>query len=218
MTWLNPKSYDLCDIFEFKTISFVEFVQTKDKNWNTNIINCIHWHEMIFLRNSSFLKWTQMTPGRFLRGLARCIWCWFHISIGFNPLLKVNFYSHQSPTQTSGQILNRRSWVKVDGLLGINWMIKTTKSGQSSKVNNAVIFLTAHFHSKDRSLISLTTSKWPFGMTQDRLLQKGPSTFIRRPTGRNLDDYLGWKWTVSWNKNEMRKRLKMDVFFRTSQI
>jgi len=111
---------------------------------------------MIFLWNSSFLKWAQMTPGRFLRSLARCIWCWFHISIGFNPLLKVNFYPHQSPIQTSGQILNRPSLVKVDGLFEINWMIKTTKSGRLLKVNNAVIFLTAHFRSKDPSLSSRT--------------------------------------------------------------
>ena len=175
----------------FKTISFVKFVQTKDKNWNTNIINCIHWHEMIFLRNSSFLKWTQMTPCRFLRGLARCIWCWFHISIGFNPLLKVNFYPHQSPNQTSGQILNQRSWVKVDGLLGINLMIKTTKSRQSSKVNNAVIFLTAHFYSKDRSWTSWTV----YSQANDRSVWLKTVCF-KRDHPLSSDGQLVEIWTI----------------------
>ena len=181
----------------FRTISFVEFVQTKDKNWNTNIINCIHWHKMIFLWNSSFLKWTQMTPGWFLRSLARCIWCWFHISIGFNPLLKVNFYPHQSPIQTSGQILNRRSWVKVDGLLGINWMIKTTKSGHSSKFNNAVIFSLPTFTQK----------------TVHYLL--GPSTNIQmtvrfesRPSG--LKGTIHFHPTANWPKSGRLFRMKVD--------
>ena len=67
----------------------------------------------------------------------------------------------------TGQVQSGRSWVKVDGPWGLNWMVQTTETGPST--------WTFRFIPRDRPLLV----HWPSTLTHDRpLWLKRPSTIV----------------------------------------